>query len=104
MLNKMFIFEWRYFTKQPSFYISLLIFFAVAFITATVDKISMGGGNILKNGPYSIMFIMLIMGLFSMFLVVNIVASTALRNQTGDMSEIIFSKPINPTSYQLGRL
>ena len=39
-----------------------------------------------------------------MFLVVNIVASTALRNQTNDMSEIIFTKPIKPTSYQLGRL
>jgi ABC-2 type transport system permease protein len=43
------------------------------------------------------------MGLFSMFLVVNFVASTATRNDTSKMSELLYSKPINPLSYQLGR-
>ena len=43
------------------------------------------------------------MGFFAIFLVVNFVASTATRNESSKMAEILYSKPINPVSYQLGR-
>ncbi len=46
---------------------------------------------------------MLNFGLFAMFVVVNFVASTASRNDTSMMAEIICTKPIPPTAYQLGR-
>jgi len=104
MLMKMFAFEWRYFTKQPSFYVTSLIFFLLTFFATVSENVQIGGGgNVLYNGPFSIAQTLLIMGLFAMFLVVNFVASTATRNDTSKMSELLYSKPINPLSYQLGR-
>ncbi|WP_019028542.1 ABC transporter permease/M1 family aminopeptidase [Colwellia piezophila] len=104
MLMKMFAFEWRYFTRQPSFYVTSLIFFLLTFFATVSENIQIGGGgNVLYNGPFSIAQTLLIMGLFAMFLVVNFVGSTATRNDTSQMSELLYSKPINPLSYQLGR-
>jgi len=104
MLMKMFAFEWRYFTRQPSFYVTSLIFFLLTFFATISENVQIGGGgNVLYNGPFSIAQTLLIMGLFAMFLVVNFVASTATRNETSQMSELLYSKPINPLSYQLGR-
>ncbi|RHW75137.1 M1 family aminopeptidase [Colwellia sp. RSH04] len=104
MLMKMFAFEWRYFTRQPSFYVTSLIFFLLTFFATVSENVQIGGGgNVLYNGPFSIAQTLLIMGLFAMFLVVNFVASTATRNETSMMSELLYSKPINPVSYQLGR-
>jgi len=104
MLAKMFMFEWRYFVRQPSFYVTSLIFFLLTFFATVSENIQIGGGgNVLYNGPFSIAQTLLIMGIFAMFLVVNFVASTATRNDTSRMSELLYSKPINPLSYQLGR-
>ena len=104
MLIKMFAFEWRYFTRQPSFYVTSLIFFLLTFFATISESVQIGGGgNVLYNGPFSIAQTLLIMSLFAMFLVVNFVASTATRNETSKMSELLYSKPINPLSYQLGR-
>ncbi|MEW6990797.1 ABC transporter permease/M1 family aminopeptidase [Colwelliaceae bacterium 6441] len=104
MLAKMFLFEWRYFTRQPSFYVTSLIFFLLTFFATISDQIHMGGGgNVLYNGPFSIAQTLNTFSLFAMFLVVNFVASTATRNDTSKMAEILYSKPINPISYQLGR-
>lgn len=104
MLTKMFMFEWRYFVRQPSFYVTSLIFFFLTFFATVSENVQIGGGgNVLYNGPFSIAQTLVIMGLFAMFLVVNFVASTATRNDTSKMSELLYSKPINPTTYQLGR-
>ncbi|NQY35969.1 MAG: ABC transporter permease [Alteromonadaceae bacterium] len=104
MLAKMFIFECRYFTRQPSFYVTSFIFFLLTFFATVSENVQIGGGgNVLYNGPFSIAQTLLIMGIFAMFLVVNFVASTATRNETSGMSELLYSKPINPVSYQLGR-
>ena len=104
MLTKMFVFEWRYFTRQPSFYVTSLIFFFLTFFATVSANVQIGGGgNVVYNGPFSIAQTLLIMGIFAMFLVVNFVASTATRDETCNMSELLYSKPINPVSYQLGR-
>lgn len=104
MLVKMFLFEWRYFTRQPSFYICLLIFFLLTFLATSLNQIGMtGGGYIFKNGSYSVAFLMAFLSIFSMFLVVNFVADTAMRDHSSRMSEILYCKPIQPYSYQLGR-
>ncbi|WP_286269773.1 M1 family aminopeptidase [Thalassotalea hakodatensis] len=104
MFAKMFLFEWRYYTRQPSFIVTSAIFFFLTFFATVSDNVQIGGGgNVLYNGPYSIAQTLVIMGIFSMFLVVNYVASTATRNDTTKMAEILYSKPINPISYQLGR-
>ncbi|QOL26439.1 ABC transporter permease [Thalassotalea sp. LPB0316] len=104
MLAKMFLFEWRYLIRQPSFIVTSSIFFLLTFFATVSDSVQIGGGgNIHYNGPYAIAQAVCIMLIFSMFLVVNFVASTATRNETTGMSEILYSKPINPVSYQLGR-
>lgn len=104
MLTRMFLFEWRYFVRQPSFYVTSFIFFLLTFFATVSDNVQIGGGgNVLYNGPFSIAQTLNIMGIFAMFLVVNFVANTATRNDTTQMAEILYSKPINPVSYQLGR-
>ncbi len=100
----MFVFEWRYFVRQPSFYVTSSIFFLLTFFATVSENVQIGGGgNVLYNGPFSIAQTLIIMGIFAMFLVVNFVASTATRNDTSKMAELLYSKPINPISYQLGR-
>lgn len=104
MFTKMLAFEWRYFVRQPSFIVTCLVFFLLPFLAMVSDNVRIGsGGNVLFNSPYAIAQTLLIFGIFGMFLVVNFVANTAVRNQTTMMAEIIYTKPINAFQYQLGR-
>ncbi len=104
MFLKMLAFEWRYYTKQPSFIVTCLVFFLLPFLAMTIDQITIGaGGNTNLNSPYAIAQTLLIFSIFAMFLVINFVANTATRNDSSMMSEIICTKPIPPTSYRLGR-
>ncbi len=103
MFLKMLAFEWRYYVRQPSFYVTSLIFFLLPFFAMVSENVRIGGGNTIYNGSLAITQTLLIMGIFSMFLVVNFIANTATRNETSKMSEILYSKPINPLQYQLGR-
>jgi len=103
MFGKIFMFEWRYFIRQPSFFVTGLIFFLITFFATVSENVQLGGGNVTANGPYSIAMTLLLMGLLSMFMVVNFIANTALRNDTSKMSELIYSKPLNSFSYQFGR-
>ena len=104
MFTKMLGFEWRYFTRQPSFIVTCLVFFLLPFLAITIDQVQIGsGGNVLFNSPFAVTQIILILSIFAMFMVVNFVAGTATRNHTSLMSEIIYTKPIHPFSYNLGR-
>ena len=104
MFTQMLGFEWRYFTRQPSFIVTCLVFFLLPFLAITIDQVQIGsGGNVLFNSPFAVTQIMLILSIFAMFMVVNFVAGTATRNHTSLMSEIIYTKPISSFSYNLGR-
>ncbi len=104
MFTHMLGFEWRYFTRQPSFIVTCLVFFLLPFLAITIDQVQIGsGGNVLFNSPFAVTQIMLILSVFGMFMVVNFVAGTTTRNHTSFMSEIIYTKPIKPLSYNLGR-
>ena len=104
MFTKMLGFEWRYFTRQPSFIVTCLVFFLLPFLAITIEQVQIGsGGNVLFNSPFAVTQIMLILSIFSMFMVVNFVANTATRNQTSMMAEIVLTKPIKPLPYNLGR-
>lgn len=105
MFANMFMFEWRYWRKQPSFYVTMLIFFSLPVLLASVESSPvLGGGNVLANSPFALARPMLMLGVFAMFLVVNFVAVTATRNDTSGMAEILYAKPFEPLGYQLGRL
>lgn len=104
MFLSMFQFEWRYFIRQPSFFVTCAIFFLLTFFATVSDNVQIGGGsNVAYNGPFSIAQTLLILSIFSMFLVVNFVANTAIRNDATKMAELLYSKPMNALSYQLGR-
>ena len=104
MVTSMLKFEWRYFVRQPSFIVTSLIFFLLPYLSIAIESVQLNvGGNLKFNSPYLITQTMLIMGFFGMFLVVNFVANTAVRNDTVQMSEILYTKPINAFKYQLGR-
>jgi ABC-2 type transport system permease protein len=104
MLSNMLKFEWRYFTRQPSFIVTCLVFVLLPFLALSFDGVQIGsGGNVTKNSPYAISQILLILSIFSMFVVVNFIGNTATRNHTQKMAEIIGTKPIEPLGYNLGR-
>ena len=104
MLAKMFMFEWRYFTRQPSFYISASIFFILAIsVTNMQNLLNDLGSNVHINGPFFIAKVMSMFGLFAMILVVNFMSNSALRDHESDMAEILYCKPINAVMYQTGR-
>ena len=56
-----------------------------------------------QKRPFSVIRTLVTMLIFSMFLVVNFVGSTAIRNTTFQMEELAYSKPFVVWQYQLGR-
>lgn len=97
-------FEWRYFVRQPSFMVTSLLFFILPYLSVAVEDIQIGSkANIHFNSPHAISETMLIFGFFGIFLVVNFVANTAIRNDITMMSELLYTKPLKSASYQLGR-
>ena len=38
-------FEWRYYLRQPSFYVTMLAFFLLPFLATTTDNVRIGGGG-----------------------------------------------------------
>ena len=104
MFLSMLRFEWRYYVRQPSFYVVSFLLFLVSFLSVASNNVQIGGGGeVMKNSPFSITQSMLIMSLISMFAVVNFVGSTAIRNHQHLMEELIYSKPLSAFSYQFGR-
>ncbi|MEZ7492911.1 M1 family aminopeptidase [Pseudoalteromonas distincta] len=103
MFFNMLAFELRYFMRQPSFYVTSLIFFFMAFFISSSSKFPLGGANVHMNSPYTIMVLTVTFCTLAMFLVVNFVASSAIRNSETKMDELVFSKPVNPLAYQSGR-
>ncbi len=104
MFYKMMSFEWRYFVRQPSFIVTCLVFFLLPYLSMVFDGVQIGsGGNVNLNSPFAIAQSTLIFSIFAMFLVVNFVSNTALRNDLFASSELIYSAPIPPFSYQFGR-
>jgi len=105
MLFKLAKFEFNYFRKQPSFYVTSLIFFLLPFFAMISDNVQIGGSsNVNFNSPHAITQTMLIMSILGMFLVANFVGGTAVRDVTNKMDGIMLSMPIDKPSYLWGRL
>ncbi len=104
MFGLMTRFELSYYLRQPSFYVVSLLLFLISFLSVASDNVTIGGGGeVFKNGPFAIGQTLLTLSLFAMFLVVNFVGSSAVRNQQHQMEELIYSKPVSPFAYQFGR-
>lgn len=104
MLFKMMQFELRYFMRQPSFYITSLILFFLTFMASVSDSVQIGGSsNVNINSPYAITQVIAIMSVFAIFLVVNFVGSSAIRDDVSKLNELVLSKPLNIAKYKVGR-
>lgn len=99
-------FEFRYFRKQPSFYITFLIFFSLTFVAMIAEKVSIGapGSNVNYNSPQAITQTLIIMSIIGMFLVANFVGNTATRDYQFKMSGIVHSMPVAKWHHLWGRL
>ncbi len=105
MFGKLATFEFNYFRRQPSFYVTGLIFFLLTFFAMISDNVQIGGtSNVNFNSPHAIVQTMLIMSMIGMFLVANFVGGTATRDHAFKMSGFMLSTPISKGSYLWGRL
>ena len=98
-------FELSYFRRQPSFYVTLLIFFLLTFFAMISENVQIGGAsNIDFNSPYAIAQTMITMNVIGMFLVANFVGDTGVRDHVYKMDGIMLSLPLSRTAYLWGRL
>ena len=106
MFSKLAKFEFNYFRKQPSFYVTSLIFFFLTFMAMVSENVQLGvaGSNVNFNSPQAISQTLIIMSIIGMFLVANFVGGTATRDYGFKMNGIIHSMPISKTDYLWGRL
>ena len=106
MFLKLAKFEFNYFKKQPSFYVTSIIFFFLTFMAMVSDnvQIGVGGSNVNYNSPQAVALTTIIMSIIGMFLVANFVGSTATRDYTFKMNGIIHTTPVSKGSYLWGRL
>ncbi|MBL4660429.1 MAG: hypothetical protein JKY19_08735 [Alcanivoracaceae bacterium] len=106
MFSQLAKFEFNYFRKQPSFYVTSIIFFFLTFFAMISDnvRIGAGGSNINFNSPQAITQTMIIMSIIGMFLVANFVGGTATRDYSYKMNGIIHTMPIAKGHYLWGRL
>lgn len=106
MFTKLAKFEFNYFLKQPSFYVTSFVLFLLSFMAMTSEnvQIGVGGSNINYNAPTAIAFTMILFSIIGMFLVANFVGGTATRDYAFKMDGIIHSAPVTKGNYLWGRL
>ena len=57
MFLQMIRFEWRYYRRQPSFYVTSILFFLLAFFATASDNVQIGGGGeVWGNGPFGVIW------------------------------------------------
>ena len=97
-------FEWRYQLRSPVLWVGFALFFLLTFGATTVDQIQIGSrGNVNINGPYAILQTMGIMSVFSVFIIVALVAGTVLRDDETGFAPILRSTRLSKWPYLGGR-
>jgi len=97
-------FEWRYQLKSPVFWVGCLIFFLMAFGATASDNVQIGSlGNVHKNAPYAIVQILALLGVFSVFVTVAMVANVVVRDDETGFAPIIRTTSVDKASYLGGR-
>ncbi len=97
-------FEWRYQLKSPVFWVGCLIFFLLAFGATASDNVQIGSlGNVHKNAPYAIVQTLALLGVFSVFVTVAMVANVVVRDDETNFASIIRTTSVDKASYLGGR-
>lgn len=97
-------FEWRYQVRSPVFWVGCLIFFLLAFGATASDNVQIGSlGSVHKNAPYAIVQTLALLGVFSIFVTVAMVANVVVRDDDTGFAPIIRTTSIDKASYLGGR-
>jgi len=104
MIGRIAAFEWRYQLRSPVFWVGCVIFFLLTFGATTVDQIHIGSvGNVHKNSPYAILETLGTLTVFSVFIIVAMIANVIVRDDETGFAPILRSTSISKASYLVGR-
>jgi ABC-2 type transport system permease protein len=104
MFGHIVAFEWRHQVRSPVFWVGCLIFFLLAFGATSSDNVQIGSlGNVHKNAPYAIVQALALLGVFSVFITVAMVANVVVRDDDTGFAPIIRTTSIDKASYLGGR-
>jgi hypothetical protein len=105
MILRFFLFEVRYWLRQPMAYIffTLIAFLTGAAVVSDNVQIGMAVGNVLKNAPYLVYLWYATWSTLGLLLVTAFVNATAIRDFTSNTAQIVFSTPVSKASYLIGK-
>jgi ABC-type transport system involved in multi-copper enzyme maturation permease subunit len=105
MIARFFLFEVRYWLRQPMVYIFLLINALLVFGAVATDGVNIGGGtgNVFKNAPFVAYQFYGVMSFIGLLMVTAFVNGTAIRDFTSNTAQIVFSTPVSKAGYLIGK-
>jgi ABC-2 type transport system permease protein len=105
MFGKIAAFEFRYQTRQPIFWVGVILFALLSFgLVAAPDMIQIGStDNVHKNAAFVICQSTLIFSIAWMFITAAIVANVIVRDDDTGFGSIVRSTPIRKGDYLYGR-
>lgn len=104
MVRHIFSFEWRYQARSPVFWVGSALFFLFTFGSVTLDQIQIGSrGNVHVNAPLAILEVTGVMTLFSIFVIVAMVANVVVRDDETGFAPIVRATSVSKLSYLVGR-
>jgi len=105
MIARLFLFEVRYWLRQPMVYIFFLLLGLMCGAAVAVDNIQIGGsiGSVYRNAPEVIYNFCGIMSFLGLLMVTAFVNGTAVRDFANDTQQIVFSTPIKKHHYLIGK-
>ncbi|HEY0974427.1 MAG TPA: M1 family aminopeptidase [Solimonas sp.] len=104
MLRHVAGFELRYQATTPIFWITSLIFFGLTFWWVLSDTLRVGwGGYVVRNSPYAVAQMGMIMGVFAIFILTTFVSNVILRDDETRFSPIIRTTSLSKFDYLFGR-
>ncbi|MCB0768859.1 MAG: hypothetical protein KDC00_00450 [Flavobacteriales bacterium] len=105
MIGRIFLFEVRYWLRQPMVYIFFLLLGFMCSAAVAVDNIRIGGsiGSVYRNAPEVIYNFHGIMSFLALLMVTAFVNGTAIRDFQHNTAQITFSTPITKAQYLIGK-
>ena len=104
MFGKIAGFEFRYQTRQPVFWVAIIIFALCGFLYAGTDILSLGlASTIHENGPFSLNVLSAFFSLFYMFVTIAFVANVVVRDDETGYGSIVRATRISKLDYLIGR-
>ena len=104
MFGSVFAFELRYRLRDPVFWASALVLFAMTFSVTVAEGVQFGsGGHIKANSPYAILLAQMMLAVFFMFVTTSFVANAVVRDDESGFGPIIHATRVTKFDYLIGR-